>query len=153
MCVNVSNVYIYMCVFVSVHVRAFIHVFICSHPLTSACLSDPALEQRRGGGGGVLPKPGEAQRLSSLTFGCFQVRGKSPQVLIGPEPSQRTLSTQPEREAEGDDKTGKTPGATGSMQWICSCFLLNVLRSHLQVTVLLVIREHYKHITMSVQSL
>uniref|UniRef100_A0A3B4B0W8 Uncharacterized protein n=1 Tax=Periophthalmus magnuspinnatus TaxID=409849 RepID=A0A3B4B0W8_9GOBI len=34
-------------------------------------------------------KPGEAQRLSSLTFGCFQVRGKSPQVLTGPSPSQR----------------------------------------------------------------
>uniref|UniRef100_A0AAR2LSD8 Pleckstrin homology domain containing, family H (with MyTH4 domain) member 2 n=1 Tax=Pygocentrus nattereri TaxID=42514 RepID=A0AAR2LSD8_PYGNA len=30
-------------------------------------------------------KPGEAQRLSSLTFGCFQVRGKSLQVLTGPE--------------------------------------------------------------------
>uniref|UniRef100_A0A3B4B1G6 Uncharacterized protein n=1 Tax=Periophthalmus magnuspinnatus TaxID=409849 RepID=A0A3B4B1G6_9GOBI len=37
-------------------------------------------------------KPGEAQRLSSLTFGCFQVRGKSPQVLTGPSPSQRALS-------------------------------------------------------------
>uniref|UniRef100_A0A672ZY41 Pleckstrin homology domain containing, family H (with MyTH4 domain) member 2 n=1 Tax=Sphaeramia orbicularis TaxID=375764 RepID=A0A672ZY41_9TELE len=55
---------------------------------------------------GVLNRPGEAQRLSSLTFGCFQVRGKSPQVLTGPAPSQRTLSTQ--GEAEGRDKTGKT---------------------------------------------
>ncbi|XP_023183788.1 pleckstrin homology domain-containing family H member 2 isoform X1 [Xiphophorus maculatus] len=41
-------------------------------------------------------KPGEAQRLSSLTFGCFQVRGKNPQVLTGPAPCQRTLSTQEE---------------------------------------------------------
>uniref|UniRef100_A0A3B5L8J0 Pleckstrin homology domain containing, family H (with MyTH4 domain) member 2 n=1 Tax=Xiphophorus couchianus TaxID=32473 RepID=A0A3B5L8J0_9TELE len=43
-----------------------------------------------------LCKPGEAQRLSSLTFGCFQVRGKNPQVLTGPAPCQRTLSTQEE---------------------------------------------------------
>ncbi|MEQ2160572.1 hypothetical protein GOODEAATRI_000643 [Goodea atripinnis] len=46
---------------------------------------------------GVLWKPGEAQRLSSLTFGCFQVMSKNPQVLTGPAPSQRTLSTQEER--------------------------------------------------------
>ncbi|XP_048858663.1 pleckstrin homology domain-containing family H member 2 isoform X2 [Brienomyrus brachyistius] len=39
------------------------------------------------------PKPGEAQRLSSLTFGCFQVRANSPQVITGPEPCRRTLST------------------------------------------------------------
>uniref|UniRef100_A0A3Q2V7H1 Pleckstrin homology domain containing, family H (with MyTH4 domain) member 2 n=1 Tax=Haplochromis burtoni TaxID=8153 RepID=A0A3Q2V7H1_HAPBU len=38
----------------------------------------------------------EAQRLSSLTFGCFQVRGKNPQVLTGPAPSQKTLSSGPE---------------------------------------------------------
>uniref|UniRef100_A0A3B4ZV35 Pleckstrin homology, MyTH4 and FERM domain containing H2 n=1 Tax=Stegastes partitus TaxID=144197 RepID=A0A3B4ZV35_9TELE len=57
-----------------------------------------------GGGRGVLCRPGEAQRLSSLTFGCFQVRGKNPQVLTGPAPSQRTLSTQ--GETEGRDKTG-----------------------------------------------
>uniref|UniRef100_A0A667XPN1 Pleckstrin homology, MyTH4 and FERM domain containing H2 n=1 Tax=Myripristis murdjan TaxID=586833 RepID=A0A667XPN1_9TELE len=63
-----------------------------------------------GGGGGGLARPGEAQRLSSLTFGCFQVRGKSPQVLTGPAPSQRTLSTQPEGETEGADKTGETLG-------------------------------------------
>ena len=66
----------------------------------------PEFEQRCGGGRGVLCRPGEAQRLSSLTFGCFQVRGKSPQVLTGPAPSQRTLSTQ--EETEGKDKTGKT---------------------------------------------
>ncbi|KAG7274725.1 hypothetical protein CRUP_035516 [Coryphaenoides rupestris] len=62
-----------------------------------------ALEQKRGlsvgAAVGALARPGEAQRLSSLTFGCFQVRGKSPQVLTGPEPSQRTLSAQPLTEA------------------------------------------------------
>lgn len=66
-----------------------------------------AFEQRCGGGRGVLCQPGEAQRLSSLTFGCFQVRGKNPQVLTGPAPSQRTLSTQ--GETEGRDKAGKSP--------------------------------------------
>lgn len=73
--------------------------------------SFPALEQKRGlsvgAAVGASARPGEAQRLSSLTFGCFQVRGKSPQVLTGPEPSQRTLSAQPLIEAaewgEGDD--------------------------------------------------
>uniref|UniRef100_A0A673VZ23 Pleckstrin homology, MyTH4 and FERM domain containing H2 n=1 Tax=Salmo trutta TaxID=8032 RepID=A0A673VZ23_SALTR len=64
----------------------------------------PALEQKRGVG--VQSKPGEAQRLSSLTFGCFQVRGKNPQVLTGPEPVQRTLRTQPE--AEGGNNTGQS---------------------------------------------
>uniref|UniRef100_A0A673G1C2 Pleckstrin homology domain-containing family H member 2-like n=1 Tax=Sinocyclocheilus rhinocerous TaxID=307959 RepID=A0A673G1C2_9TELE len=38
----------------------------------------------------VQPSVGEAQRLSSLTFGCFQIRGKSPQVLTGPEPAQKS---------------------------------------------------------------
>lgn len=42
----------------------------------------------------AICRTGEAQRLSSLTFGCFQVRGKNPQVLAGPEPSHRTLSGQ-----------------------------------------------------------
>ncbi|XP_072293238.1 pleckstrin homology domain-containing family H member 2 [Eucyclogobius newberryi] len=59
-------------------------------------------------------KPGEAQRLSSLTFGCFEVRGKSPQVLTGPAPSQRALSSTGEAE-EGDtaetcsDPTSRAP--------------------------------------------
>uniref|UniRef100_A0A8B9LL37 Pleckstrin homology domain containing, family H (with MyTH4 domain) member 2 n=1 Tax=Astyanax mexicanus TaxID=7994 RepID=A0A8B9LL37_ASTMX len=39
---------------------------------------------------GSNTKPGEAQRLSSLTFGCFQVRGKSLQVLTGPVSAQRS---------------------------------------------------------------
>lgn len=61
----------------------------------------PAFEQKGGGGGGGVPRsPGEARRLSSLTFGCFQVKAKSPQVLTGPEPSQRTLSSQ---ESEGQN--------------------------------------------------
>ncbi|KAJ8359681.1 hypothetical protein SKAU_G00162060 [Synaphobranchus kaupii] len=50
------------------------------------------MEQKRAGT--TQSKPGEAQRLSSLTFGCFQVRAKSPHVLTGPEPGRRTVSTQ-----------------------------------------------------------
>ncbi|KAM7385102.1 hypothetical protein PAMP_001199 [Pampus punctatissimus] len=69
-------------------------------------------EQRCGGGRGVVCRPGEAQRLSSLTFGCFQVRGKSPQVLTGPAPSKRTLSTQ--EETEGRDKTEKSSKQSAS---------------------------------------
>lgn len=65
-----------------------------------------AFEQKCGGGRGVLCRPGEAQRLSSLTFGCFQVRGKSPQVLTGPAPCKRTLSTQ--GETEDRDITGES---------------------------------------------
>uniref|UniRef100_A0A146X4C5 Pleckstrin domain-containing family H member 2 n=1 Tax=Fundulus heteroclitus TaxID=8078 RepID=A0A146X4C5_FUNHE len=57
-----------------------------------------AFEQRYVSDRGVLCTPSEAQRLSSLTFGCFQVRGKNPQVLTGPAPSQRTLCTQEEME-------------------------------------------------------
>ncbi|KAI2657602.1 Pleckstrin homology domain-containing family H member 2 [Labeo rohita] len=49
-------------------------------------------------GGPAQPNMGEAQRLSSLTFGCFQIRGKSPQVLTGPEPSQKSISTLPDRD-------------------------------------------------------
>ncbi|XP_076141882.1 pleckstrin homology domain-containing family H member 2 [Alosa pseudoharengus] len=48
------------------------------------------LEQMRSGGS-VQSRPGEAHRLSSLTFGCFQVRGKSPQVLTGPHSPQRPI--------------------------------------------------------------
>lgn len=55
---------------------------------------------------------GEAQRLSSLTFGCFQIRGKNPQVLTGPEPSQKSISTLPDQDhthVEGRrPSTGKT---------------------------------------------
>ncbi|XP_054456041.1 pleckstrin homology domain-containing family H member 2 [Anoplopoma fimbria] len=71
-----------------------------------------SVEQKWGGGRGVLCRPGEAQRLSSLTFGCFQVRGKSPQVLTGPAPCQRTLSTQ--EETEGRDATEKGSKQTAS---------------------------------------
>ncbi|XP_066534880.1 pleckstrin homology domain-containing family H member 2 [Hoplias malabaricus] len=42
---------------------------------------------------GINTKPGEAQRLSGLTFGCFQVRGKSLQVLTSPVPAQRSDSS------------------------------------------------------------
>uniref|UniRef100_A0A673FX66 Pleckstrin homology domain-containing family H member 2-like n=1 Tax=Sinocyclocheilus rhinocerous TaxID=307959 RepID=A0A673FX66_9TELE len=51
----------------------------------------------------VQPSVGEAQRLSSLTFGCFQIRGKSPQVLTGPEPAQKSVSTLPDREPTHTD--------------------------------------------------
>lgn len=66
------------------------------------CVSSSALEQRSSGGRGAPSRPGGAQRLSSLTFGCFQVRGKNPQVLTGPTPSQRTLSTQEESDVSGE---------------------------------------------------
>ncbi|XP_056291232.1 pleckstrin homology domain-containing family H member 2 [Pseudoliparis swirei] len=71
-----------------------------------------SFEQKCGGGRGVLCRPGEAHRLSSLTFGCFQVRGKSPQVLTGPAPCQRTLSNQ--GGAEGRDATKKGNKQTAS---------------------------------------
>uniref|UniRef100_A0A673FSN4 Pleckstrin homology domain-containing family H member 2-like n=1 Tax=Sinocyclocheilus rhinocerous TaxID=307959 RepID=A0A673FSN4_9TELE len=59
--------------------------------------------RRRLSGGPVQPSVGEAQRLSSLTFGCFQIRGKSPQVLTGPEPAQKSVSTLPDREPTHTD--------------------------------------------------
>lgn len=61
-----------------------------------------AFEQRCVDGRGIPCEPGEAHRLSSLTFGCFQVRGKNPEVLTGPAPSQRTLRTQEEAETLRD---------------------------------------------------
>lgn len=70
--------------------------------------SPAAFEQKRGG---APHCPGEAQRLSSLTFGCFQVKAKNPQVLTGPEPSQRTLSSQ---ESEGQNgKASYVPSSLG----------------------------------------
>ncbi|XP_034040743.1 pleckstrin homology domain-containing family H member 2 [Thalassophryne amazonica] len=71
------------------------------------------LEQKSGDAD--LLRPGEAQRLSSLTFGCFQVRGKSPHVLSGQAPSQRTLSTQPETEDRDkiENSDVRRPGQTG----------------------------------------
>ncbi|XP_030627827.1 pleckstrin homology domain-containing family H member 2 isoform X2 [Chanos chanos] len=42
----------------------------------------------------VHPRPGQAQRLSSLTFGSFQLRGKNPQVLSSPQPIQHSVSVQ-----------------------------------------------------------
>ncbi|XP_024152637.1 pleckstrin homology domain-containing family H member 2 isoform X1 [Oryzias melastigma] len=84
-----------------------------------------AFEQKPSGGHGVLECPGEAQRLSSLTFGCFQVKGKSPQVLSGPAPSQRSLSVQGEsddreeaessrRQTSSPDDEIQTPNQTGN---------------------------------------
>ncbi|KAF3842399.1 hypothetical protein F7725_024350 [Dissostichus mawsoni] len=73
-----------------------------------------AFEQKCGAGRGVLCRQGEAQRLSSLTFGCFQVRGKSPQVLTGPAPCQRTLSTQ--GEAEDIEENGSLLRINGDIQ-------------------------------------
>ncbi|XP_075933155.1 pleckstrin homology domain-containing family H member 2 isoform X1 [Anarhichas minor] len=74
-----------------------------------------SFEQKSGGGRGVLCRPGEAQRLSSLTFGCFQVRGKSPQVLTGPAPCQRTLSTQGETKGrDATEKGGKQTASSGT---------------------------------------
>ncbi|KAI1894433.1 hypothetical protein AGOR_G00115760 [Albula goreensis] len=74
-----------------------------------------AMEQKRATA--AQPKPGEAQRLSSLTFGCFQVRGKNPQVLTGPEPARRTISTQQAggeaAEVTTSDKTKKRSVSPG----------------------------------------
>lgn len=65
-------------------------------------------------------KPGEAQRLSSLTFGCFQVRGKSPQVLTGPAPSQRTLSSTGEaEEGEAADKSSDLSTSAPAPELLC----------------------------------
>ncbi|KAK1905451.1 Pleckstrin like domain containing family H member 2 [Dissostichus eleginoides] len=79
-----------------------------------------AFEQKCGAGRGVLCRQGEAQRLSSLTFGCFQVRGKSPQVLTGPAPCQRTLSTQGEaediEENEISSEQAASSGINGDIQ-------------------------------------
>ncbi|XP_023818940.1 pleckstrin homology domain-containing family H member 2 isoform X2 [Oryzias latipes] len=66
-----------------------------------------AFEQKPSGGRGFLDCPGEAQRLSSLTFGCFQVRGKNPQVLSGPSPSQRSLGVQGETEDREEAVTSR----------------------------------------------
>lgn len=63
-----------------------------------------AFEQKCGGTGGVQCCLGEAQRLSSLTFGCFQVKAKNPQVLTGPESIQKSLNF---LENEGQDENGK----------------------------------------------
>uniref|UniRef100_W5KAF4 Pleckstrin homology, MyTH4 and FERM domain containing H2 n=1 Tax=Astyanax mexicanus TaxID=7994 RepID=W5KAF4_ASTMX len=57
---------------------------------------------------GSNTKPGEAQRLSSLTFGCFQVRGKSLQVLTGPVSAQRSDNDCDIKPAPED----KTPGSS-----------------------------------------
>ncbi|KAB5581919.1 hypothetical protein PHYPO_G00181110 [Pangasianodon hypophthalmus] len=51
------------------------------------------LEQAVGHRGSDPAKPGQAQRLSSLTFGCFHVQGKSPQVRTGPMPVQRSTGS------------------------------------------------------------
>uniref|UniRef100_A0A8C2GIP4 Pleckstrin homology domain containing, family H (with MyTH4 domain) member 2 n=1 Tax=Cyprinus carpio TaxID=7962 RepID=A0A8C2GIP4_CYPCA len=66
-------------------------------------LNEVSMELTLGSGGPVQPNVGEAQRLSSLTFGCFQIRGKSPQVLTGPEPSKKSISTLPDRDPTHKD--------------------------------------------------
>ncbi|XP_068182982.1 pleckstrin homology domain-containing family H member 2 isoform X2 [Antennarius striatus] len=74
-----------------------------------------SLEQKRGDGRGLLSRPGEAQRLSSLTFGCFQVRGKNPQVRSGPAPSLKTLSTEGESGgANRNESSGKGLAPSGT---------------------------------------
>ncbi|XP_061914794.1 pleckstrin homology domain-containing family H member 2 [Entelurus aequoreus] len=65
-------------------------------------------EQKYSSGRVVLCRPGEAQRVSSLTFGCFQVRGKSPRLITGPLPSQRSLSTPGETKDMGNMQSSST---------------------------------------------
>uniref|UniRef100_A0A673FSA6 Pleckstrin homology domain-containing family H member 2-like n=1 Tax=Sinocyclocheilus rhinocerous TaxID=307959 RepID=A0A673FSA6_9TELE len=76
-----------------------------------------AMEPTLSSGGPVQPSVGEAQRLSSLTFGCFQIRGKSPQVLTGPEPAQKSVSTLPDREPTHTDC--RRPSADSGMKQDC----------------------------------
>lgn len=86
--------------FFRIHLQEFYFHDDCKTPGLFA-----AFEQKPSGGRGFLDCPGEAQRLSSLTFGCFQVRGKNPQVLSGPSPSQRSLGVQ--GETEDREEAGK----------------------------------------------
>ncbi|XP_005998342.1 pleckstrin homology domain-containing family H member 2 [Latimeria chalumnae] len=61
------------------------------------------LQEAQGKKSSPTHKPGEAQRLSSLTFGCFQVRAKSPQTLPGKEESSRAkAATQESSSFEGN---------------------------------------------------
>uniref|UniRef100_A0A673IDE7 Pleckstrin homology domain-containing family H member 2-like n=1 Tax=Sinocyclocheilus rhinocerous TaxID=307959 RepID=A0A673IDE7_9TELE len=82
-------------------------------------LNEVAMELTLGSGGSIQPNVDEAQRLSSLTFGCFQIRGKSPQVLTGPEPSQKSVSTQPDREPTHTDCRRPSTGQKTDMISVC----------------------------------
>lgn len=62
------------------------------------CIVDAVMDQTLCSDGTLRPNVGEPQRLSSLTFGCFQIRGKRPQVQTGPEPSQKSISTLQDRD-------------------------------------------------------
>lgn len=79
------------------------------------------MEQTLGSGVLVQPSVGEARRLSSLTFGCFQNRGKIPQVLTGPEPSQKSIGTLPDRDHTHMDcrrpSTGQKTNIISSVVW------------------------------------
>uniref|UniRef100_A0A3Q0S9G6 Pleckstrin homology, MyTH4 and FERM domain containing H2 n=1 Tax=Amphilophus citrinellus TaxID=61819 RepID=A0A3Q0S9G6_AMPCI len=74
-------------------------------------LSEVNLYVNRLVGPGVLCRPGEAQRLSSLTFGCFQVRGKSPQVLTGPDDGAPESSV---NDARGPESHGVLSGLSSA---------------------------------------
>lgn len=74
-----------------------------------------AKEPTLGSCGPVQPIVGEAQRLSSLTFGCIQIRGKSPQVLTGPEPAQKSVSTVLDREPTHTDRRRPSAGQKTDM--------------------------------------
>lgn len=70
-------------------------------------------------GPNVACRAGEAQRLSSLTFGCFQVRGKNPQVLTGPKPFHRIPSSQ--QGAQSWEQSGENLFLSASFwdHWLC----------------------------------
>ncbi|XP_062851074.1 pleckstrin homology domain-containing family H member 2 [Trichomycterus rosablanca] len=70
------------------------------------------LEQALGHGETGQTKPGQAQRLSSLTFGCFQIRGKSPQVRTGPMSAQSTTNSVCTPFTQTDDRRPSTDGGT-----------------------------------------
>ncbi|XP_077470135.1 pleckstrin homology domain-containing family H member 2 [Stigmatopora argus] len=73
-------------------------------------------ERKCSGRRAVSCKPGEAQRVSSLTFGCFHVNGKSAQVLKGPIPSQRSLSTESGDTVDNDNTTNQTTSSTAGAE-------------------------------------
>lgn len=82
-----------------------------------------------GSGGPVQTNVGEAQRLSSLTFGCFQIRGKNPQVLTGPEPSQKSISTLPDQ--DHTQMEGRRP-STGQNTNLISYFTQSIANDYLK---------------------
>uniref|UniRef100_A0A3Q3WEG2 Uncharacterized protein n=1 Tax=Mola mola TaxID=94237 RepID=A0A3Q3WEG2_MOLML len=79
------------------------------------------MERKKVCGPGALRRPGQAQRLSSLTFGCFQVTGKNPQKSSKQAASSRTdgdlqrpdLTLEDSSVSQGLAKKACGPGSPG----------------------------------------